>query len=97
MVANKAKANSDQPLTGPGWPFVYLACVAQMVQRALLLTGRPLVRIQAQVPDLIRPVRSANYSRGIASGKPKAEFTRLTVILVPSPEESKGQIDLPFL
>lgn len=40
---------------------------------------------------LISPACSANYSRGLASGKPKAEFTRLIVILDLSPEESKVQ------
>ena len=46
---------------------------------------------------LISPVRSANCLRGLASGKPKAEFTRLTVILDLSPEESKGSNDVPQL
>jgi len=43
------------------------------------------------------PVRSANYLRGLASSKPKAEFTRLTVILSFSPEESKALNDASFV
>jgi hypothetical protein len=35
--------------------------------------------------------------QGLTSGKPKAEFTRLTVILRPWPGESKAQSDVPFV
>jgi hypothetical protein len=40
---------------------------------------------------------ATNYLQGLTSGKPKAEFTRLTVIVRPSPEESKAQSDMPFV
>jgi hypothetical protein len=46
---------------------------------------------------LSSPVCSANYSRDLTSGKPKAEFTRLTAILSLRSEESKTQSDLPQL
>lgn len=46
---------------------------------------------------LISPTRSANCSRGLASGEPKAELLRLTAILDLSPGESKVQSDLSQL
>jgi hypothetical protein len=47
---------------------------------------------------LISPVRSANCWRAFTSdARPKAEFTRLTVILGRSPGESKARNDLPQL
>src|SRR5260370_39036134 len=62
------------------------------------ITNRPVLGWNpSRSVTLNSPVRSANYLRGLNSGKPKAEFTRLTVILDFRPEESKVQIDFPQL
>jgi hypothetical protein len=70
--------------------------VPQRIEEAI--TNRPVVGwIPTRSASIISPTCSANCSWGLASGKPKAEFTRLTVILSFSPEESKAQSDMPFV
>jgi hypothetical protein len=62
------------------------------------ITNRPVLGWNpSRSVTLNSPVRSANYLRGLTSGKPKAEFTRLTVILDLTPKESKVQNDLPLV
>src|ERR1039457_1622648 len=66
-------------------------------QSACLLSLRSLGSNPARGTRLISPTHSANCEQGLASGEPKAEFTRLTAILDLSPEESKVQDDVPQL
>ena len=68
--------------------------VCKTVQGALITLAGSNPALSARLNS---PVRSANYSRGIASGKPKAGLLRSTVILSFSPEESKAQGDVPFV
>jgi hypothetical protein len=75
------------------WPLHIVGPIPQGIEEAI--TNRLVVGWNPTWSTiLISPVRSANYWRGLASGKPKAECTRLTVILSFSPEESKAQGDM---
>jgi hypothetical protein len=97
VIANKAKGQSATVAKPELLAFAF-SCgpVPQRIEEPT--TNRPVVGwIPTRSATLNSPVRSANYLRGLTSGKPKAEFTRLTVILDSSPEESKVQSDLPFV
>lgn len=93
----KAKGQSETVAKPELLAFAY-SCgpVPQSIEEPI--TNRPVLGWNpSRSTTLNSPVRSANYLRGLTSGKPKAEFTRLTVILDPSPEESKVQSDSPFV
>ena len=72
-----------------------MARVAQLEER--LSTKLEVAGSNPATGTKFGPTRSANCSRGLALGEPKAELLRLTAILDPSPEESKVQRDLSQL
>lgn len=97
VVANKAKGQTGTVAKPELLAFAY-SCgpVPQGIEEPI--TNRPVVGwIPTRSATLNSPVRSANYLRGLASGKPKAGLLRSTVILGLLPEESKAQSDVPQL
>lgn len=97
MVANKAKGQSGTVAKPELLAFAYSygpvpQRIEEPITNRLVLGWNP-----SRSATLNSPVRSANYSRGLASGKPKAGLLRSTAILDLSPEESKAQNDVPFV
>jgi hypothetical protein len=97
VIASKAKGQSGTVAKPELLAFAY-SCgpvpqrIEEPISNRLVLGWNP-----SRSATLNSPICSANYSRGITSGKPKAGLLRSTVILSFSPEESKAQSDVPFV
>ncbi|SRR5260370_37292777 len=93
----KLKTNGQRnPVTKPNPLAVAIyACVAQ-TDRAAPSYGQAAGSNPATGTTLNSLVSSANYSRGLASGKPKAGFIPTAIVRF-EPEESKFQSDLSFV